>query len=156
MANGKSEQRKASPARRDGAGVPAGKTTMDKRQREALIQEADKQTQAIMRLEVYKRLSYSVVAVGALMIYTRVFQHATFWVLVLGAFCVVVGALAAIVLYVGVRNAKANVKRILKAAGVDPDAVRTKKDVKAEAAEKNKAAASDHAKGEGGGKPRSK
>jgi hypothetical protein len=154
MANDKSKQHKTT-AKQGGTGASDAKPTMDKAQREALIDEADKQTRAIMRLEVYKRLSYSVVAVGALLIYSYVFQHAAFWTYALGIVCIVFGAAAAIVLYIGVRNAKKNVKRILEAVGVDPDAVRTKKDVRAEAGEKSKPAASNRAKGKGG-KPKSK
>ncbi|MGN0075984.1 MAG: hypothetical protein ACI38Z_03305 [Parafannyhessea sp.] len=155
MANDKSKQGKATTAKQGGANASSAQPTMSKAQREALIDEADKQTRAIMRLEVYKRLSYSVVAVGALLIYSYVFQHAAFWTYALGIVCIVFGAAAAIVLYIGVRNAKKNVRRILEAVGVDPDAVRTKKDVKAETGEKSKTAASDHAKGKGG-KPKSK
>ncbi len=114
MANDKSRQHKTT-AKQGGTGASDAKPTMDKAQREALIDEADKQTRAIMRLEVYKRLSYSVVAVGALLIYSYVFQHAAFWTYALGIVCIVFGAAAAIVLYIGVRNAKKNVKRILEA-----------------------------------------
>lgn len=106
---------------------------MSAEKRHALIQEADRQTQAIMRLEVYKRIGYSVVAVGALMVYARVWQSAATWVLVLGIALMVLGALFSAVLYKGIKNGKKNVRHILEAAGVDPDAVRTRKSAKAEA-----------------------
>ena len=106
---------------------------MSAEKRHALIREADRQTQAIMRLEVYKRIGYSVVAVGALMVYARVWQNAAMWVLVLGIALMVLGALFSAVLYKGIKNGKKNVRHILEAAGVDPDAVRTRKSAKAEA-----------------------
>jgi len=86
-----------------------------------------------MRLEVYKRIGYSVVAVGALMVYACVWQNAAMWVLVLGIALMVLGALFSAVLYKGIKNGKKNVRHILEAAGVDPDAVRTRKSAKAEA-----------------------
>ena len=72
-------------------------------------------------------------AVGALMVYARVWQNAAAWVLVLGSALMVLGALFSAVLYKGIKNGKKNVRHILEAAGVDPDAVRTRKSARAEA-----------------------
>lgn len=129
--NGKKTQRPSSSA--DAPEPTYAAPPMSDEKRHALIREADRQTQAIMRLEVYKRIGYSVVAVGALMVYARVWQSAATWVLVLGVALMVLGGLFSAVLYKGIKNGKKNVRHILEAAGVDPDAVRTRKSAKAEA-----------------------
>ena len=129
--NGKKTQRPTSSA--DAPEPTYAAPPMSAEKRHALIREADRQTQAIMRLEVYKRIGYSVVAVGALMVYAHVWQNAAMWVLVLGVALMVLGALFSAVLYKGIKNGKKNVRHILEAAGVDPDAVRTRKSARAEA-----------------------
>ena len=95
--NGKKTQRPASSA--DAPEPTYAAPPMSAGKRHALIREADRQTQAIMRLEVYKRIGYSVVAVGALMVYACVWQNAAMWVLVLGIALMVLGALFSAVLY---------------------------------------------------------
>lgn len=82
------------------------------------------------------------------MVYAYVWQSAAMWVLVLGVALMVLGGLFSAVLYKGIKNGKKNVRHILEAAGVDPDAVRTRKSAKAEAdaggdAEKDEAGEED-------------
>lgn len=93
------------------------------RERARLIDEADKQTQAIMRLEVYKRLGYTGVAAGALLIYWRTNLSGAAWMLPVGIVLVAICGLASVILTVGINNAKANVKAIMDAAGVDLDSI---------------------------------
>ncbi|RVU97404.1 hypothetical protein EII22_07185 [Coriobacteriales bacterium OH1046] len=92
-------------------------------ERKQLIVEADRQTQAIMRLEVYKRLGYSAVAAGALLIYWQTSLNAASWFLPAGIGLVVISGLVSIALTVGISRAKKNVRAILAAAGIDLDAV---------------------------------
>lgn len=92
-------------------------------ERRQLVVEADRQTQAIMRLEAYKRLGYSAVAAGALLIYWQTALNATAWFLPAGIGLVVIFGLASLVLTVGISRAKKNVKAILAAADIDLDAI---------------------------------
>ncbi len=102
-------------------GAPKGDTAakMSKAEREALIKEAHDQTAAILRLEVVKRLGYSGVAIGVLLSYWGL-HGGPGWAVPVGIVLLVVSAFVSIILYVGVRNAKQNVRNILVAAGVDP------------------------------------
>ena len=90
--------------------------------REALVREADMQTRAIMRLEVWKRLSYSMIAVGVLLGYWNLEAGGPDWAFPLAIVLLVVLGLTSVVLYLGVSRAKENVKHILDAADVDLDA----------------------------------
>lgn len=93
------------------------------RERAALIAEADRQTRAIMRLEVYKRLGYSAVAMGALIVYGRTSLEGAGWLLPLGVAIIALSGVASVTLAVGIARAKKNVHAIMAAAGVDLDAV---------------------------------
>ena len=100
----------------------AGKAA-SKAEREALITEADRQTQAIMRLEVYKRLAYTGVVAGILLIYWQNYLGGASWFMPVGIALNVVFGIASVFLPVGIGNAKKNVKAIMAAAGVDLDSV---------------------------------
>lgn len=115
-------------ADKDGQAAKAGKARevgakpqMSEAEREALIKEAHDQTAAILRLEVYKRLGYSAVAVGVLLGYWNMWGGGPGWAMPLGIVLLVLGALASFILYTGISNAKRNVRAILTAAGVDPN-----------------------------------
>lgn len=105
-----------------GASLPA--------RREALIKEADLQVRAIMRMEAWKRITYSLVAVGALLAYWQAYRDGPAWALVVGVAVLVVSVLASLILYLVVNRAKMNVRAIMRAAGVDIDTPRSKRDAR--------------------------
>lgn len=105
-----------------GASLPA--------RREALIKEADLQVRAIMRMEAWKRITYSLVAVGALLAYWQAYRDGPAWALVVGVAVLVVSVLAGLILCLVVNRAKMNVRAIMRAAGVDIDTPRSKRDVR--------------------------
>lgn len=76
-----------------------------------------------MRLEVYKRLSYTCVVAGILLIYWQNYLGGSSWFLPVGIALIVVFGIASVFLTVGIGNAKKNVKAIMAAAGVDLDSV---------------------------------
>jgi len=82
---------------------------------DALLKEADMQTRAIMRLETYKRLMYSGIAIGALLIGYGFFAGGGTTMGVIGIVLAVICTPLAIVLYIGIRNGKRNVDKILDA-----------------------------------------
>lgn len=90
-------------------------------ERESLVREAKLQTDAIQRLEVWKRLAYSLLAVGFLLGYWGFENGGPAWSGPVGIAVAAVSAIASFVLWLGTGNAKRNVRRILEAAGVDPD-----------------------------------
>ena len=102
-----------------GASLPA--------RREALIKEADLQVRAIMRMEAWKRITYSLVAVGALLAYWQAYRDGPAWALVVGVAVLVVSVL---ILYLVVNRAKMNVRAIMRAAGVDIGTPRSKRDAR--------------------------
>ena len=53
-------------------GTTTDRKAQTARERDALIAEADLQTRAIMRLSAWKRIAYSLLAVGALMAYWNI------------------------------------------------------------------------------------
>ena len=89
--------------------------------REALLTEAKLQTKAIQRLEVWKRLAYSLLAVGFLLGYWGFENGGPEWWGPAGVVLAILSAIASFILWTGTNNAKKNVKRILEAAGVDLD-----------------------------------
>ena len=105
-----------------GASLPA--------RREALIKEADLQVRAIMRMEAWKRIAYSLVAVGALLAYWQAYRDGPAWALVVGVAVLIVSVLAGLILYLVVNRAKMNVRAIMRAAGVDIDTPRSKRDAR--------------------------
>ena len=103
-----------------GASLPA--------RRETLIKEADLQVRAIMRMEAWKRIAYSLVAVGSLLAYWQAYRDGPAWALVVGVAVLVVSVLVSLILYLVVNRAKMNVRAIMRAAGVDIDTPRSKRD----------------------------
>ena len=87
--------------------------------RSELIAEADLQTRAIMRMEVWKRIAYSLIAVGALLAYWNTYQGGPSWSLVVGIIVMVVSVLTGLMLYLVVERAKANVRAMMRSIGVD-------------------------------------
>lgn len=98
-----------------------------------ILNEARMQSAAIARLGVWKRLAYSLVAIGFIL---------GFWgtgsevgaAVAAAVICLVIGIPASIVLTVGVSHAKRNVENMLASAGVDVDELlkpRSRRDVRA-------------------------
>lgn len=78
-----------------------------------LLREAELQTQAIMRLDVYKRIAYSLVAIGAVLVGVGFFGGlGTTWGVV-GIVLLVVGIPASAVLYVGTKHGRQNVENMI-------------------------------------------
>lgn len=99
--------------------------------RNDILKEARMQSAALARLGVWKRIAYSLVAIGVIV---GLWGNSTGAApaFVAAVICVVIGLPCSIVLTVGIRNGKANVKRMLTAAGVDVDELlkpRSKRDV---------------------------
>lgn len=86
--------------------------------RQDIMREVQMQSAAIARLDTWKRLAFSLTAVGAILV---VWGHGSSVIpgLVAGIICLVLGILPSVVLAVGVKHAKVNVKNMLNAAGVD-------------------------------------
>lgn len=88
-------------------------------EREALVREAKLQTKAIMRLGIWQRLAYSLLAVGILVGWWGFQSDGPDWSRPAGIILAAVFAVVSAVLYVGIRHAKQNVRNILSVAGVD-------------------------------------
>lgn len=86
--------------------------------RQDIIKEAKMQSDALARLGVWKRLAYSLVAVGFVLGIWGANVAATPAV-VAAVICLVVGIPASAVLTVGINHGKRNVENMLTAAGVD-------------------------------------
>ncbi|EUB30533.1 hypothetical protein [Olsenella uli] len=100
-------------------GTTTDRKAQTARERDALIAEADLQTRAIMRLSAWKRIAYSLLAVGALMAYWNIYQEGPFWALVVGIVTFIASVFASVMLYMVVERAKANVRAMMSAAGID-------------------------------------
>ncbi len=83
--------------------------------RDALLREAELQTQAIMRLETWKRLAYSGLAVGAILVGWGFYGAGDRRAGVAGIALLVLSVPASVVLHLGIRNAKRNVDRMIEA-----------------------------------------
>lgn len=94
-------------------------TKLTASEREALVREAKLQTKAIMRLGIWQRLAYSLLAVGILVGWWGFQSDGPDWSRPTGIILAVVFAVVSAVFYIGIRHAKQNVKNILSAAGVD-------------------------------------
>ena len=114
----------------EGGVAPKGRDASSPVRREALIKEADLQVRAIMRMEAWKRIAYSLVAVGALLAYWKAYRDGPAWAMVAGVAILVVSVLAGLILYLVVNRAKMNVRAIMRAAGVDISAPRAKRDAR--------------------------
>lgn len=87
-----------------------------------IIREAKMQTDAIARLDVWKRLAYSLVAIGFVLGMWGANVANTIGIAA-GVLCLVAGIPASVVLTVGISRGRNNVKHMLEAAGVDVDAL---------------------------------
>ena len=98
-----------------------------------IMREARMQSEALARLGVWKRLAYSLVAIGFILGLwgTNTAQGIA---VTIGIACLVVGVPASIVLTVGINRGKRNVENMLTDAGVDVQELlrpRSKKDADA-------------------------
>ena len=121
--------------------------------RQDIIREAQMQSAAIARLDMWKRLAYSLVAIGFILGLWGSGTSTT-PAFVAGVVCLVIGVPCSIVLTVGINHAKTNVKNMLTAAGVDVTEllkVRSKKDVEGRSASSAKANAKNGGKAKGAG-----
>ncbi len=80
-----------------------------------LLREAELQTQAIMRLEAWKRLAYSGLAVGAILVGWGFYGTGGRQAGIAGVLLIALSIPAAVVLFLGIRNAKRNVDRMIEA-----------------------------------------
>lgn len=86
--------------------------------RSDILREAQMQSGALARLGTWKRLAYSLMAIGFLLGLWGI-NGGVASVVVVSVVCLVLGVPASIVLTVGVNRGKANVKNMLAAAGMD-------------------------------------
>lgn len=86
--------------------------------RDDIIKEASMQSAALARLSVWKRLAYSLVAIGVIVGLWGNGTQTTVG-LVAAVICLVIGVPCSVVLTIGIKNGKDNVKRMLTAAGID-------------------------------------
>ncbi len=84
--------------------------------RDDLIKEASMQTTAIQKIKVWLRLAYSACAIGFLLGWWGFYGSGPFPAGVCGVILLVVGAVLAVPIKIGVTNATKNVERILAAA----------------------------------------
>jgi len=103
-------------------------TSMSDEERAALVAEADAQTKAIIRLDLYKRIAYIMLGVGALGGYWAFQTGASGALKALFVVLMVVFGVASLVLYVGIGNAKDNVRAMMTSAGYDMSARKKGKD----------------------------
>lgn len=101
------QRRRQQRVRRQTAGRPET--------RDPLLREADQQTKAIMRLDVYKRIAYSLVALGVVLVGMGFFGGMGTTAGVVGIVLVVVGAPCSVVLYIGTKHGRQNVENIIAA-----------------------------------------
>ena len=86
-----------------------------------LVVEARMQSKALGTLAVYRRLAYSVVAIGALLIYWSVYADGGTVQLVIGILLLVVAVPCAALLHIGISHGKANVQKIIDALQQEAD-----------------------------------
>lgn len=85
-----------------------------------ILKEASMQSAALARLGVWKRLAYSLVAIGFIVGMWGMNASLT-PALVAGVICLVLGGFASVVLTVGTSRGKKNVEAMLESAGIDVD-----------------------------------
>lgn len=78
-----------------------------------LLKEAQDQTRALMRLQAYKRLAYSLVAIGVILVWWGLVGGSSRAAGVAGVVLVVIGVPSSAVLYVGIKHGKQNVENML-------------------------------------------
>jgi len=78
-----------------------------------LLKEAQDQTRALMRLQAYKRLAYSLVAIGVILVWWGLVGGSSRAAGVAGVVLVAIGVPSSAVLYVGIKHGKQNVENML-------------------------------------------
>lgn len=78
-----------------------------------LLKEAQDQTRALMRLQAYKRLAYSLVAIGVILVWWGLVGGSSRAAGIAGVVLVAIGAPSSAVLYVGIKHGKQNVENML-------------------------------------------
>lgn len=78
-----------------------------------LLKEAQDQTRALMRLQAYKRLAYSLVAIGVILVWWGLVGGSSKVAGIAGVVLVAIGAPSSAVLYVGIKHGKQNVENML-------------------------------------------
>lgn len=78
-----------------------------------LLKEAQDQTRALMRLQAYKRLAYSLVAIGVILVWWGLVGGSSRVAGIAGVVLVAIGAPSSAVLYVGIKHGKQNVENML-------------------------------------------
>jgi hypothetical protein len=78
-----------------------------------LLREAQAQTRALMRLQVYKRLAYSLVAIGVILAWWGLVGGSSRAAGIAGVVLVAIGVPASAVLYVGIKHGRTNVENML-------------------------------------------
>ena len=78
-----------------------------------LLKEAQDQTRALMRLQAYKRLAYSLVAIGVILVWWGLLGGSSRVAGIAGVVLVAIGAPSSAVLYVGIKHGKQNVENML-------------------------------------------
>ena len=85
-----------------------------------ILKEASMQSAALARLGVWRRLAYSLVAIGFIVGMWGMNASMALAV-VIGVTCLVLGGFASVVLTVGTNRGKRNVEAMLESAGIDVD-----------------------------------
>lgn len=85
-----------------------------------ILKEASMQSAVLARLGVWKRLAYSLVAIGFIVGIWGMNASMALAV-VIGVTCLVLGGFASVVLTVGTNRGKRNVEAMLESAGIDVD-----------------------------------
>lgn len=78
-----------------------------------LLKEADMQTKAIMRLDAYKRVAYSLVAIGAVLVGVGFFGPLGTVAGIVGIVLLVLGIPSSVVLYLGTKHGRQNVENMI-------------------------------------------
>lgn len=81
--------------------------------KDPMLVEAEMQTKAIMRLDVYKRIAYSLVAIGAILIGVGFFGQLGTTAGVVGIILLGLGVPSSAVLYIGTKHGRQNVENII-------------------------------------------
>lgn len=89
---------------------------MSEAKRKFLIEEAQMQTKALRRLEIWKRAALSLMVIGGLLAYAGFTIEPNILRGVFGILTAAVSGMAAYLISVGCRHGKKNVENILKAA----------------------------------------
>lgn len=98
-------KRQQQRARRAAADRPEAK--------DPLLREAEMQTKAIMRLDAYKRVAYSLVALGVVLVGFGFFGSLGHVAGIVGIVLLVLGIPSSAILYVGTKHGRQNVENMI-------------------------------------------